>query len=44
MATIECGGFLFYSNFDSGNLARVEWVPRNESGKHHFLNIILHFN
>jgi hypothetical protein len=30
---IECGGFTFVSNFDSGNLARVELVPRKQNGK-----------
>jgi hypothetical protein len=25
-----CGGFFFYSNFDSGNLAKVELVKVNE--------------
>lgn len=33
MSTIDSAGFIFYSNFDSGNLARVECVPKNESGK-----------
>jgi hypothetical protein len=30
---IECAGFTFISNFDSGNLARVEEVTKNSSGK-----------
>ncbi|XP_066993857.2 cytosolic carboxypeptidase-like protein 5 isoform X2 [Anabrus simplex] len=29
---IECGGFTFVSNFDSGNLARVELVPKTTDG------------
>lgn len=28
----ECGGFTFLSNFDSGNLARVELVPQKTHG------------
>ncbi|KAJ9589715.1 hypothetical protein L9F63_017087 [Diploptera punctata] len=28
---IECGGFTFISNFDSGNLARVELVPKKQN-------------
>lgn len=28
---IECGGFTFVSNFDSGNLARVELVPKKQN-------------
>lgn len=32
MAAIDCAGFSFYSDFDSGNLARVEFVPKHESG------------
>lgn len=27
MDNIECGGFIFTSNFDSGNLAHVELIP-----------------
>lgn len=27
----ECAGFEFFSNFDSANLAKVEYVPPNES-------------
>lgn len=30
---IHCAGFTFVSNFDSGNLARVEEVSRNSVGK-----------
>jgi hypothetical protein len=30
---IECGGFSFISNFDSGNLARVELVSKKQNGK-----------
>lgn len=30
---IECGGFTFISNFDSGNLARVELVSKKQNGK-----------
>lgn len=33
MGSLDCAGFIFYSNFDSGNLAKVEWVPKTESGK-----------
>lgn len=29
----ECAGFEFFSNFDSANLGRVEYVSPNESGK-----------
>ncbi|XP_047098849.1 cytosolic carboxypeptidase-like protein 5 [Schistocerca piceifrons] len=29
---VECGGFTFLSNFDSGNLARVELVPQKFHG------------
>lgn len=28
---IECGGFMFYNNFDSANLAKVELVESNDS-------------
>ena len=27
---INCGGFVFYNNFDSANLAKVEEVDVNE--------------
>jgi len=30
---IECGGFTFVSNFDSGNLAHVELVSKKQNGK-----------
>jgi hypothetical protein len=30
---VECEGFTFTSKFDSGNLAEVEYVPKNKSGK-----------
>lgn len=33
MATIHCAGYTFHSNFDSGNLAKVECIPKHESGK-----------
>ncbi|XP_063912937.1 cytosolic carboxypeptidase-like protein 5 isoform X1 [Zophobas morio] len=31
MAGIECSGFTFYNDFDSANLAKVAFVPTNES-------------
>lgn len=31
---IECGGFYFIHNFDSGNLGHVERVPTELIGKH----------
>lgn len=33
--SIECGGFKFYNNFDSANLAQVEQIDviENNSGK-----------
>ena len=31
--SIECGGFTFISNFDSGNIDRVELVSQNEDGE-----------
>ncbi|XP_023718952.1 cytosolic carboxypeptidase-like protein 5 isoform X1 [Cryptotermes secundus] len=31
---IECGGFTFISNFDSGNLARVELVSKKQNVNH----------
>jgi hypothetical protein len=34
---IECGGFTFISNFDSGNLARVELVSKKQNGKMFYL-------
>lgn len=30
---IHCAGFTFSSNFDSGNIARVEEVSKNARGK-----------
>lgn len=38
MEGIVCAQFIFYNDFDSANLARVEYVPPEESGK---FNIIL---
>lgn len=35
---IRCAGFTFVSNFDSGNLARVEEVSRNSVGKYYNIN------
>lgn len=29
----QCGGFEFFSNFDSANIAKVEQVPLHESSK-----------
>jgi hypothetical protein len=34
---IECGSFTFVSSFDSGNLARVELVPKKQNGKMFYL-------
>jgi hypothetical protein len=34
---IECGSFTFVSNFDSGNLARVELVPKKQNGNMSYL-------
>ncbi|KAK4882148.1 hypothetical protein RN001_005467 [Aquatica leii] len=31
MDDLECAGFEFFSNFDSANLSKVEYVPPNES-------------
>lgn len=33
MEGIVCAQFIFYNDFDSANLARVEYVPPHESGK-----------
>lgn len=33
MEGIPCAQFTFYNNFDSANLARVEYVSQNESGE-----------
>jgi len=30
---IECGGFTFVSNFDSGNLVHVELVSKKQNGQ-----------
>lgn len=34
MEGISCAQFMFYNDFDSANLARVEFVPQNESSKY----------
>lgn len=40
---IICSQFIFYNNFDSANLARVEFVPQNESSKKQKSDIIVDF-
>jgi hypothetical protein len=40
---IVCGGFTFVSNFDSGNLARVELVSKKQNGKALNRNVIRSF-
>lgn len=32
MEGVSCAQFIFYNNFDSANLAKIEFVPQNESG------------
>lgn len=34
MDGIQCSQFTFYNNFDSANLARVEFIPQDESCKY----------
>lgn len=36
MEGISCAQFIFYNDFDSANLAKVEFVPQNESGEYIF--------
>lgn len=36
MDGIQCSQFTFYNNFDSANLARVEFLPQDESCKYLF--------
>lgn len=38
---IECGGFTFVSNFDSGNLAHVELVSKKQNGKALYLKRLM---
>lgn len=38
MDGIKCGGFEFFNNFDSANLARVEYVPQNQNDSGKFVN------
>lgn len=40
---VERAGFEFFSNFDSANLAKVEYVPPNESGKQTNINFYIFF-
>lgn len=40
---IECGGFYFIHNFDSGNLGHVERVPTEYISKFRKYNFILYF-
>lgn len=34
MEGITCAQFIFYNDFDSANLAKVEFVPQSESSKY----------